>query len=62
MASLKQRPNERPGNYTTIFNGLVDIAFKHLHNQRLRFKKVKTICPKEALQTVCSVDNGPKTD
>jgi len=45
-----------------IFTNTVDTAFYFRDNRRLRYKKRKNFCPAEALQVVCNVDDGPKTD
>ena len=45
-----------------IFTNNIDTGIYFRDNHGLRFKKAKNFCPAEALQVVCSVDDGPKTD
>jgi len=40
----------------------VDSAWGFGHNRGLRCEKGEEFCPAEALQVVCDVDDGPKTD
>lgn len=40
---------------------VVDTTFCFGNNRELRYKN-EEFCPAEALQVVCDVDDGPKTD